>query len=509
VIDASNKMVSPGFIDIHDHSDTHLFINPRAESQIRQGVTTIVPGNCGNSPAPLTDESAEIFKSRLAREWGINIDWRSFDEYLRRLEKKGIALNVAPLIGHANVRAAVMGNDYMGRASTEKELEKMKKLVAESMEGGAFGMSTSLAWAPGSIAKQEEIIELAKVVARYQGFYACGDLRGQAATTFIPSVKEVIHIAETSGVPLLISHLEDCYDAWGQNVESLNLIDEARSRGIDVTCDVQHTYMRGMGPLSVLIPDWAHEGGHDAAFKRLGDPEIREKMKKSVREEKNEACKILARDGLFDKIWLTDSVKNPQLTGKTIAEIAKLKEKEDPFDVIFDLLLEEGNMATGRINVGCYREEDLRTVLKHPTAMFEADGHSLAPYGPLGTGKASPRSYGAFAALFRKCVRGESNPGLADEGVKLLTYEEAVRKATSLPAQRLGLDRRGLLREGFWADITVFDPENIRDMATYENPYQYPEGVEYVIVNGVVVINKMKHTGALPGKPLRGRGYRK
>jgi N-acyl-D-amino-acid deacylase len=506
-IDASKMMVSPGFIDIHDHSDTVLFVNPKAESSIRQGVTTIVPGNCGNSAAPLTDESSKIFEKRLTHDWDIEVDWRTFDEYLSNLEKQGIALNVASLVGHATVRAAVMGDDYMAGAPKERQLDEMKNLVAKSMKDGAFGMSTALAWAPGSITKIGEIIELAKVVAEYEGFYACGDLRGQAATSFIPAVKEVIQIAEESSVPLLISHHEDTYDAWGQNVESLRLVDEARRRGIDVTVDAQHSYMRGIDSLSVLLPDWAHEGGEKAALERLKDPKLRGRMKKDLKEEKNEACRILARDGLFDRIWLTDSLKNPELAGKSVAEIAKLRGKEDPFDVIFDLLLEEGNTSTAFVQLLCYREEDMRLVLKHPTAMFEADGFALAPYGPLGKGKGSPRSYGAFAALFRKYVRGESNPGLKDEGVRLLTYEEAVRKVTSLPAQRLGMADRGLIKEGFWADVTVFDPENIRDTATYENPYQYAKGVEYVVVNGVVVIDKAEHTGALPGKTLRGKGY--
>jgi len=366
-----------------------------------------------------------------------------------------------------------------------------------------------LAWAPGSITKLREIIELNKVVAKYEGFYACGDLRGSSSRYFIPSVKEVINIAEESGVSLQISHHEDLYDAWGQNVESLQLVDDARRRGLDVTIDAQHSYMRATSSFRMILPDWVSEGTSEEGLQRLKDTKLRLKMKNDVKEERNTTERSMVADGLFDKIWITDSLKNPQYVGKTLADIAKIRGVKDTFDLIPDLLLEEGNIFGGGLQIACYREEDMRTVLKHPTAMFEADGRAAAPYGLLGRGKNNPRSYGAFAALFRKYVRGESNPGLKDEGSKLLTYEEAVRKITSLPAQRLGIPDRGLIKEGFWADITIFDPENIRDTATYENPYNYAKGIEYVMVNGVVVVDRAEHTGALPGKALRGKAYKK
>jgi N-acyl-D-amino-acid deacylase len=489
IIDVSGLVVCPGFIDIHSHSDWPLLINPRAESKIRQGVTLEVIGNCGSSAAPLKGKALDMAE-RTAKDHGTELRWSSMAEYLALLERQGVALNVASLIGQGTVRASVMG--YEKRAPTKEELEQMKTLVSQSMKEGSFGMSTGLVYPPSCYAETDELIELSKVVAKHGGFYA-SHLRSQNELMF-DSVKEAIEIGEKAMLPVQISHEIPAPPIWGQQEKLLKMSDEARQKGIDVACDVL-VYLRGETNLKQLVPDWAHSGGDEKLLERLKDPEIREKIKKETMEKGaaagGSAKRALIQLGLWNKIWLSECSINVDLCGKNFAEIAKLRNVTDPFDAVFDILIEEN--AAGSIMGEDKLQVDIDYALNHSTSMVGSDGSALAPYGVLGRGRANPRSYGTFSKVLARYVRERS----------VIPLESAIRKMTSFPAQRLGLHDRGLLKPGTWADIVIFDQDRIIDKATYESPYQYPEGNSYVLVNGKLVIENGEHTGVLPGKVLR------
>ena len=498
IINAEGLAVCPGFIDIHTHSDFVLLVNPKAESKVRQGVTTEVVGNCGGSAAPAKGAALERAK-RIMNGYGIDrVEWTSFSDYLNLLEGKGIAINVVALVGHGTVRQCVLGME--NRPPTERELQEMKSLVAEAMEAGAFGMSSGLVYPPGRYASTEELIELCKVVASYGGIYA-SHIRGERET-IVEAVKEAIEIGRRSGVSVQISHHPAKIGGWGKSKETLRLIEEAREEGIDVNCDM-HPYIAGSTGLSALLPPWVQEGGPEKIVQRLKNEELRKKIRQDMIEEKIPGpgpCGLVKR-GMWDKLMLADCEKNKDLIGLNFEEIARRRGK-DPFEAYFDLLVEEE--ARGMVVGFYYNEEDIRRVLLHPTSMIGSDGYALAPYGPLGKGKMHPRSYGTFPMVFRKYVRGESRKELIyDDGAKLLTLEKAVMKMTSVTAKKLGLKDRGLLKEGMRADIVILDPKRVADRATYLDPYRYPEGIEYVIVNGELVIDEGEHTGSLPGMVLR------
>ena len=498
IINAEGLAVCPGFIDIHTHSDFVLLVNPKAESKVRQGVTTEVVGNCGGSAAPARGAALERAK-RIMSGYGIDrVEWTSFSDYLNLLERKGIAINVVALVGHGTVRQCVLGME--NRPPTERELQEMRSLVAEAMEAGAFGMSSGLVYPPGRYASTEELIELCKVVASYGGIYA-SHIRGERET-IVEAIKEAIEIGRRSGVSVQISHHPAKIGGWGKSKETLRLIEEAREEGIDVNCDM-HPYIAGSTGLSALLPPWVQEGGPEKIVQRLKNEELRKKIRQDMIEEKIPGpgpCGLVKR-GMWDKLMLADCEKNKGLIGLNFEEIARRRGK-DPFEAYFDLLVEEE--ARGMVVGFYYNEEDIRRVLLHPTSMIGSDGYALAPYGPLGKGKMHPRSYGTFPMVFRKYVRGESRKELIyDDGAKLLTLEKAVMKMTSVTAKKLGLKDRGLLKEGMRADIVILDPKRVADKATYLDPYQYPEGIEYVIVNGELVIDAGEHTGSLPGMVLR------
>jgi N-acyl-D-amino-acid deacylase len=485
-IDAEGLIVAPGFIDMHSHSDTLLLVNPLAESKIRQGVTTEVIGNCGSSAAPLTEYTREEAK-KSAGEVGEKIewDWLSFDEFLRKLQRNGVALNVAPLVGNAAIRTAVMG--FEARKPTSSELLKMKALTARCMEEGAFGLSTGLIYSPSCYARTSEIIELCKVVARYGGIYAT-HIRGEG-DPLISSVREAITIGEEARIPVEISHHKAAGKKnWGKVNKTLAMIQEARDRGVDVTCDV-YPYTAGATGLAAGIPSWAHEGGADKLTERLKDPETRKRIRREIQKG------ILGWENLIgtagpENILITSCEKHRNYQGKIISELAKAKRK-DPLEFIFDLLVEE----TARVGIVLFMidEDDMRKVLSSEFTMIGSDASAQAPYGVLGKAKPHPRSYGTFVRVLGKYVRKEG----------LLTLPEAIRKMTSLPARKLSLWDRGLIRVGNWADLTVFDEDTIEDKATYTNPHQYPTGIKYVIVNGKIVIEGKRHTKALPGIVLR------
>ena len=482
VIDARGLVVAPGFIDMHAHSDFSLLINPLAESKVRQGITTEVIGNCGSSAAPLNDFLRKQIRetSPVIEEAKLKLNWHSVGEYLKKLEKNGIALNAISLVGNGNIRALVM--EYDPRRPSKSELEEMKKALAQAIEEGAFGLSSGLIYPPSCYADTKELIELCKVVANYGGIYT-SHIRGEG-DTLINSVKEAIEIGRKSGAPVEISHHKASGKSnWGKVKRTLKMIDEARSMGVDVTCDV-YPYVAGSTGLDAFLPVHAWAGGIEKLVERLKNRETRLQLRREMERSS------LFKPDSWDTIMIAYCKGHIEYEGKTIAEIAE-HNRIDPFDLVFDLLIEE--KAAVQIVIFSMREKDMRTVLKHPASMIGSDSSSTAPYGVLAKGKPHPRTYGTFPRVLSECVRN----------TKLLTLEEAIRKMTSFPAQKLRLNDRGLIRKGMWADITVFSPEKIVDKATYAKPHQYPVGIKYVIVNGKLVVADGKHTHRLPGKALR------
>jgi N-acyl-D-amino-acid deacylase len=486
-IDAKGLMVCPGFIDMHSHSDIPLLINPKAEGKIRQGITTELIGNCGSSAAPLDEVTKEEIKKTtpMLEEAKLKLDWTTMGEYISRLESKGVAVNVAPLVGNANIRMFVIGHE--NRPPTKDELEEMKKTLAQAMKDGAFGLSSGLIYAPSCYSDTNELVELCKVVAKFGGIYT-SHIRGEG-DRLLDSVKEAIEIGERANVPVEISHHKAVGKAnWGKVKQTLKMIENARKKGMDVSCDV-YPYTAGSFGLDAMLPPYAQEGGVDMLIKRLKNPETRKKlevdMKKGVAGWESQL-----KEAGWDATVIADCKGHPEYEGKKISEIAKEKGK-DVLDFVFHLLIEE--MASVSVIRYMMREEDVCTVLKHPVSAIGTDASVRAPYGVLGKGKPHPRSYGTFPRVLGKYVREEG----------LLTFEEAVRKMTLLPTQKLKLKDRGLIREKMWADIVVFNPKTVVDKATYTEPHQYPEGIEYVLVNGKVVIERGRHSGGLPGKVLR------
>ncbi len=490
IIDAEGLVVCPGFIDMHNHSDRSLLVNPNLESAVRQGITTLVIGNCGFSLAPVDPTKKEFMVKYFSRFLPVGvelrIDWSTFGEYLTRLEENKAASNIATLVGHGTVRASVIG--FEDRDPTPEELEKMKMLVAEAMDAGAFGLSTGLIYPPGMYSKTYELIELCKVVARYGGIYA-SHIRGEGAT-LVEAVKEAIEIGEKSGVPVEISHHKAAGKVnWGKTKETLKLMEEARARGVDVTCD-QYPYNAGMTSLATLLPPWTQVGGMEETLKRLRNPEERERIRRDIEEGVAGWENMISNCG-WESIYISfvATKENKVLEGKNLAEIAELKGK-DEFSALFDLILEEKGKAY--IVIFEMDEEDIRRVMRSRLQMVGTDSWAVAPYGVLSEGKPHPRFYGTYPRILGKYVRED----------RVITLEDAVRKMTSFPAQKLKLKDRGLIREGSWADIVVFDPIRVKDRATYEDPHQYPEGIKYVLVNGEVVIDKGEHTGVLARKIL-------
>jgi len=482
VIDANGLVVSPGFIDMHSHSEYSLLLNSKAESKIRQGITSEVNGNCGDSPAPVEGISAEAAEE--AKEYKLDIDWSTLGEYLNRLERQGIALNVAQLVGHGTIRAAVMRHE--NRPPTREELDEMKGLVAQAMEDGAFGMSTGLFYLSGGFADTDEVIELCKVVAKYGGIYT-SHIRGEG-DPLIEAVEEAIEIGKKASIPVEISHHKACgIENWGKVRKTLRMMEEARSRGVDVTCDV-YPYEACGASLVSMVPNWAHEGGVDKLCERLKDPKNREGIKKEMLKGLPGWESTVKQSG-WGRIKVIGWKEHKEFEGKTIAEIAELK-GVDPFDLTFGLIMKKESLELVDLAMN---DKDVCAVITHPLSMVGSDGWALAPYGVLGESKTHPRSYGTYPRILRKYVREE----------KVLSLENAIRKMASLPAQKLGLRDRGMIREGMWADVVVFNLKTVVDKATYEEPHQYPDGIEYVLVNGEIVIDKREHTGALPGKILR------
>lgn len=498
--DMEGRFVAPGFVDVHTHSDLSIMVNRHAESAVRQGATTHVIGNCGMSPAPVSPERLD----EMRRYWGpiseqpeVWWDWRTFGEYLDSLEQGGIAINVASLAGHGALRIAVMGLEE--RDPTAAELSKMQQLLSEALEAGAFGMSTGLVYSPGCFASTKEIIDLCKVVARHHGLYA-SHIRGERET-ILEAVSEAIQIGREAGVPVQISHNAPKYGAPCDASANLRLVEQARARGQDVTVDNDvHTDLGP--PLSAALPQDIHElpGAEISAL--LRDPDTRRRIQQEIILDRRPAYGPagLLKHGQWQRITILHAPKRQDVAGRTIEALAQ-EQGQGPFDVYFDLIVENGHDAEAIFDY--IDEANIRLLLQHPAVMISSDGQVLAPYGFLNDPPPyCPCSYGEFPGVLERYVREEA----------ILTLEEAIRKMTSFPAQRFGLMDRGVLRPGARADVVVFDLVRVRDRATnlyphsypFENyPHRYPEGIDYVFVNGVLVVDGEEHTGALAGEVLR------
>jgi len=415
----------------------------------------------------------------------MDIDWRSYNEYLDKLEKQGSAINFGGLVGHGTLRMGVVGME--ARHAVESEIVEMKNMLSVSLKEGAFGFSTGLEYAPSGNASMEEIIKITEALTEYPGALYATHMR-QRDERALESVAEAIETGEKSGVPVHISHHPPRYPFQGKMDKVLKLHEDARDRDLDITFDVYISNYNMTG-FTAQIPHWVHEGGREKLIERLKDPEIRQKIK----DYDNPQVKLF-RDGKWGQILLGDSTKHKEFKAKNLAEIAKMKGYDDHWDMFMDMMIEEG--PDGRLGIYCNvkTDEDISECLRHPTSMaVGSDVSALAPYGLLGKRHPHPLVYGHYPMLFRKYVRE----------LKVLSLGEAIRKVTSFPFQRLGIWDRGLIRPGYWADIMVFDKDKIKDKSTFKDPQQYPEGIDYIMVNGKIVIEKGEHTGELPGKILR------
>jgi len=494
VIDAEGLTVVPGFIDAHSHSDGNVLAYREMESTIMQGITTVVSGQCGDSLAPvdpdLREEAQKEMDASMPPGIVVKITWTTFDEYLREEEKGGLGANVAHMVGHGAVRVAGMG--YEARDPTPAELAKMRKLVAEAMEAGAYGLSSGLIYPPGIFAKTRELVELAKVAAAYGGVYD-SHIRGEGKN-LMKSLREAITIGEKTGIPVQISHHKASNRAvWGRSVDTLRLFEEARARGVDITVD-QYPYTAGATSLRTLLPPWVHDGGVERLLERLRDPKLRDKMRGNI-EKGLPGWENFAGEVGWENVRISSirSEKNKRLEGKNIVEVREAMGERDEWTALWKLLLEEE--GTPGMIIFSMDEGDVRRIMQSPLQMVGTDSGSTATTGPFRRGKPHPRTFGTYPRILGRYVR--------EEGV--LRIEEAIRKMTSFPAQRFGILDRGLLRPGMHADINVIDPVKVVDRATFGDPQQLPDGIPYVIVNGRIAVEGGKYTGALTGRTLRKR----
>lgn len=484
-LDARGLVVAPGFIDMHSHSDFVLLEDGHAQSKIRQGVTTEVLGE-GSSAGPALGK----LDARRATVRGETVEWTTLGGYFDTLERAGVSVNVASYVGLGTVWQCVMGNSF--ERPTDAQLDEMKAIVDQAMKEGAVGLSSMLAMPPGSLAKAEDIIELCKVVARHGGLFSTHN-RNEGTGVF-EAVTEAITIGEKAGVPVDVIHLKIADQSlWGRMNEVVALIEAARKRGVNVQANV-YPYIRGNNDLASIVPPWAHEGGAVAMLARLKDPKQRERLKKDIRDGlPGWYNHYTAVGGDWARMLVSGRSSYEGLTmDRVIATRTKGKSPApDPLDVLFDVLVEHGGSVP--TVYAHHTEKDMRLALVQPWCSIGSDGSAYAVEGPLRRGNPHPRSFGTFPRVLGVYARERG----------LLRLEDAVRKMTSLNAAKLGVADRGLLRRDNYADLTLFDPDRVIDGATYTNPFRYGEGIEYVIVNGQVVLEKGKHTGARPGRALR------
>ena len=489
VVDARGLAVAPGFINMLSWSTESLIVDGRSQGEIRQGVTTQIMGE-GWSMGPLN----ERLKKQVVAEQGdirFDIEWTTLAEYLKYLERRGVSQNVASFVGATTVRQYVLGEGDV--QPTPAQLQEMRELVRQAMEEGALGVGSSLIYAPAFYARTEELIEMCKVAAKYKGKYI-SHMRNEA-NKLTEAVEELILISREAGLPAEIYHLKAAgTQNWPKMSKVIAMVEAARREGLKITADM-YTYPAGATGLNASLPPWALDGGYDELYKRLQDAATRRKIAEAVRTPTDEWENLYLNAGSPDRVLLSGfrSEKLKPLTGKTLGEVSKMR-GTDPVETIMDLILEDRS----RVDAIYFQmsEENIKKQIRQPWVSFGSDGASMAPEGVFLKSSTHPRAYGNFARLLGKYVREE----------KVISLSEAVRRLTGLPATNLGLDRRGFLRTGMFADVVVFDPQTIADRATFENPHQYSVGVKHVLVNGVQVLKDGEHTGAKPGRALWGLG---
>ncbi|MGE5645193.1 MAG: N-acyl-D-amino-acid deacylase family protein [Acidobacteriota bacterium] len=467
-IDASGLAVAPGFIDMHNHSDDSLVAEPKCESMIRQGVTTMILGE-GGSAGPVKP--------------GVK-PWTTLGGYLDYVAQKKVATNVCSYVGQTQIWTYVKGDALT--AATPAEMEAMKREVDKAMREGALGLSTSLLMPPSSLVTTPQLVELAKVACGYGGLYST-HIRDEGAGVF-RSVAEAIEIGKAAGIRVDILHIKIAdRQLWGRMDEVVAMIAKARAEGYDIRANV-YPYTAGQNDLRAIIPPWAHDGGNAKMLERLRDPAMRARMRRDI---------LNGIPGWYNHylaIGNWDGMQLVSLGGRRMSDVIR-ERGGDPVNVLFDLLLEQsGSVPTVYFH---HTEQDMQLALRQPFTSVGSDGLAMSPEGPLGATRPHPRSYGTFPRVLGRYVRE----------LNVLTLPEAVRKMTSMNAEKAGIAERGLLKPGYWADVTVFDPATVADKATYVNPHQYAAGIPYVIVNGAIVLDNGRRTGALPGKVLRGPAY--
>ncbi len=489
-MDAKSRVVAPGFIDMLGQSELTILVDPRLPSKIYQGITTEITGE-GGSVAPQND--AIITNDRPGYEhYKINPDWRTFRQYFARLEKQGMGINLASYVGATQVRRMVLEDADV--QPTAAQLETMKALVVDAMHDGAVGVSTSLEYAPAPYAKTEEIIALAAEASKFGGIYAT-HMRSEG-NAVLESIDEAVRIGREAHIPVEIWHFKVAGKAnFGRMPDLIARVNKARAEGFDVTADT-YAYTAWSNSMSAFVPPWAHDGGDAKLIERLKDPATRARIRKDMetpsKDWDNEWDEINGPQDVIITVVQNPALKKYQ--GKRLSEIATTLNK-DPMDTLFDLLIED--KAFTDCAVFGMSESDVALALQQPWVSFDNDSSGTSPEGILGEEHPHPRAYGTFPRILRKYVREE----------KKLTLEDAIRKFSALPAERMRLIDRGVLKLGMWADVVVFDPDSVRDLATYDDPNRLSEGMQFVLVNGVPVIEEGKMTGALPGKVLRGAGY--
>ena len=489
VIDAKGLAVAPGFINMLSWSTESLIQDGRSQSEILQGVTTEIMGE-GESMGPVNDRVRE-HQIREQTDIKYDITWNTLAEYLQYLETHGISCNVASFIGATTIREYVIG--FEDKQPTPEQLDEMRELVRKEMEAGALGIGTSLIYPPAFYAKTEELIELCKVAAKYQGKYI-SHIRSEGNQLF-EAVDELLRIAREANIPAELYHIKTAGKKnWSKEDQLLTRIERAQKKGLNVRANM-YTYTAAGTGLDACLPPWTEDGGYPELFRRLRDPAMRAIIKAEAQVDSDEWENLYLAAGSPEKILLVGfkSEKLKPLTGKTLAEVAKMRGK-DPIDTIMDLISEDES----RIGTVYYlmSEENVKKELRKPWISFGSDEASQAPEAPFTKSKPHPRAYGNFARVLGKYVRDE----------KVLSMSDAIHRLSGLPATNLGLDRRGFLKEGMFADVVVFDPATITDHATFEKPHQYATGVKHVLVNGVQVIKDGEHTGAKPGRALWGPG---
>lgn len=494
VIDAGGKVVCPGFIDAHGHSDFTLFVNNRGESKIRQGITTEVTGNCGFTAGPITQQRQDDALSYLAntiilagerrRMW----KWKTQNEFLEYSAKDGLSFNIIPLVGQGMIHVGAMG--FEDREPTEKELEQMKQMLRAEMEAGFFGMSMAYAYEPAQAVRESEKAALCEVLKEYGGIYTIHmECEG---TKLLESVEDAISFARKYGIRVQISHLKARYPAnWGKAKKALKMIEAARAEGLEVAFDVYPYIAYGSGLID-LLPPWIKKDGARVMCEQLRKPELRAKALYDM-EHGIEGWETIMDGGEWAKcvqIVYLKTEENKCLEGKFIDEIAADRGCT-PYEVVADLMVEED--ASVKCVWFAMHEDDLQEIMCHPMGMFGTDGRACADYGELSIGAVHPRYYSTYPRIMGHYAR--------DLGI--FTLEEAIRKSTCAVAEQFGIKERGVLKEGYFADMVIFDPENIREVGVFGDPHHYPEGIDAVLVNGQVVIDHGNHTGNLPGEILR------